>query len=65
MGAPYQAFLDTAAAVLLREGSRAAADTPAQQLAPLFFALGRLLPFFERDAAQYAPELRALEQRLT
>ena len=30
----------------------------------LYLALGRLLPFFEREAAQYAPELRARENAL-
>lgn len=49
------AFYETAAALLLRprvsaQGSEANA---------LYFTLGRLLPFFEREAPRYAPALRA------
>lgn len=44
------AFFDAAAAILLRPGGNAAAS---------YFAVGRLLPFFERDAPRYAPALHA------
>lgn len=55
-----RAFYATAASVLLRtprqsaDGAQASAESSA-----LYFAVGRLLPFFEREAAQYAPALHA------
>jgi hypothetical protein len=49
------AFYDTAAAVLLRPALPAAAG--GGDAAALYFAAGRLLPFFERDAPQHAPAL--------
>lgn len=56
-----KAFYQTAAALLLRPITPRSTDgtqTQTQAFA-LYLALGRLLPFFEREAAQYAPELRA------
>jgi hypothetical protein len=49
------AFFDAAAAILLRpvQPTGAAGDSA------LFFAVGRLLPFFEREAPRHAPALRA------
>jgi hypothetical protein len=49
-------FFGTAAAVLLRGGTLRGAGRAA---APLYFTIGRLLPFFEREAAQFAPALHA------
>jgi hypothetical protein len=55
------AFFDTVASVLLR--ARAARGgggvRPGDEAAALYFAVGRLLPFFEREAAQFAPALHA------
>lgn len=48
--ATRRAFFETAAAVLLRQRPDAAAA---------YFAVGRLLPFFEREAPQLAPALNA------
>lgn len=55
-----RAFFETAAAVLLRQTpSRGGASrTAGDGLAP-YFAVGRLLPFFEREAPQYVAPLRA------
>lgn len=52
--AARSAFFDAAAAILLRpaQPSDAAGDSA------LYFATGRLLPFFEREAPGYAPALR-------
>lgn len=62
-GAPPEvrrAFYSTAAAVLLRPARQAAEGAPTGAAASaLYFAVGRLLPFFEREAAQYAPALHA------
>lgn len=52
------AFFNTAASVLLRTraaSGRGGGDSPLA----LYFALGRLLPFFEREAAQYSSSLHA------
>lgn len=58
------AFYRLAATVLLRPiASREETGTRVSTLA-LYFATARLLPFFERDAAQYASELRARLTRL-
>lgn len=60
-----QAFYQTVAQLLLRPStSRAGEAGQTQQAFALYIALGRLLPFFEREAAQYAPELRARETAL-
>ncbi len=60
--ATRNAFYETAAAVLLRPlaapGTEAGDATPGTAVA-LYFAIGRLLAFFEREAAPYVPELRA------
>ncbi|HEX8143127.1 MAG TPA: hypothetical protein VF553_11070 [Pyrinomonadaceae bacterium] len=67
------AFYQTAAVLLLRpiaprsSSSSSSSDNSGQtqqQALALYLAMGRLLPFFEREAAQYAPELRAREQAL-
>lgn len=65
------AFYQTAAGLLLRpisatrsSSSVDAASSQTQHAFALYLALGRLLPFFEREAAQYAPELRARESAL-
>ncbi|HEX8351499.1 MAG TPA: hypothetical protein VF611_01140 [Pyrinomonadaceae bacterium] len=50
------AFFETASAVLLRP-TRPAGD--AADSAALYFAVGRLLPFFEREAPRHAPALHA------
>jgi hypothetical protein len=57
-----RAFFDAAAAVLLRPA--APRDTAGEALA-IFFAAGRLLPFFEREAPQYVAPLRARVSGLT
>jgi hypothetical protein len=59
-----QDFFNTAAAVLLRAGTQRPAGTPEarQRSTALFFTLARLLPFFEREAPQLAPQLQALRQ---
>lgn len=55
-----RAFYATAAAVLLRPARQAAEGSPpGADASALYFAVGRLLPFFEREAAQYAPALHA------
>jgi hypothetical protein len=55
-----RAFFDAAAAMLLRTNAPSAAPTDAEGAAlASFFAVGRLLPFFEREAPQYAAPLRA------
>lgn len=55
-----RAFLDTAATVLVRAAAPRAglADNNAGAMGG-YFAIGRLLPFFDREAPQYAPALRA------
>jgi hypothetical protein len=57
------AFFDTAASVLLRpRAARSGGGSgvrPGDETAALYFAAGRLLPFFEREAAQFAPALHA------
>jgi hypothetical protein len=54
------AFYKTAAELLLRPSSATPDATgQTQQMVALYLAIGRLLPFFEGEAAQYAPELRA------
>src|ERR1051325_7572949 len=65
-GALRNTFYQTAADLLLRPraASSAVSSGQRQQMVALYLAMGRLLPFFEREAAQYAPELRAREQAL-
>jgi hypothetical protein len=62
-GAPPEvrlAFYATAAAVLLRPPRQTEDEANAKaETAALYFTTGRLLPFFEREAAQYAPALQA------
>lgn len=59
-----QAFYQTFAQLLLRPLTQRAGAVQTQQSFALYIAIGRLLPFFEREAAQYAPELRARERAL-
>jgi hypothetical protein len=59
-----QAFYQTFAHLLLRPVAARADAGQTQQTFALYIAIGRLLPFFEREAAQYAPELRARETAL-
>jgi hypothetical protein len=60
-----EAFYNFAATILLRPRATAPKDSGSEGAASaLYFATGRLLPFFEREAAQYATELRALLQGL-
>jgi hypothetical protein len=59
-------FLRAAAAILLRAGAQGpvgSADRRASAAA-LFYASARLLPFFESEAPQAAPQLHALRQSL-
>lgn len=56
------AFYKVAAAVLRR--SKVNNTNSAQEATALYFATGRLLPFYEREAARYAPELRARQSAL-
>jgi hypothetical protein len=64
-GALRSAFYQTAANLLLRPLAQPnVTGQMQQQMVALYLAMGRLLPFFEREAAQYAPELRAREQAL-
>lgn len=64
-GALRNTFYQTAAELLLRpRAPSSVAAVQRQQLVALYLAMGRLLPFFEREAAQYAPELRARQQAL-
>lgn len=57
-------FLNAAASVLLRAGAQrtVGTGTARERAASLFFAATRLLPFFEREAPQLAPQLHALRQ---
>ncbi|HEX8473039.1 MAG TPA: hypothetical protein VF666_03335 [Pyrinomonadaceae bacterium] len=52
-----RAFFNVSASILLRP-QPTAGDAGARNVA-LYFAIGRLLPFFEREAAERVPELRA------
>lgn len=58
------AFYDFAAAVLLRPMGTRAVAASSQESTALYFAIARLLSFFESEAAQYAPELRARRDAL-
>jgi hypothetical protein len=53
------AFFETAGAVLLRQRSARAGAAAGADAAAVYFAVGRLLPFFEREAPQLAPALNA------
>jgi hypothetical protein len=60
-----RAFFDLAAALLLRPARPASNEREAlDEASALFFAAGRLLPFFERDAPRHAPALRARMEAL-
>jgi hypothetical protein len=51
------AFYSAAATLLLRP--RGGKGSGSDEASALYFAVGRLLPFFEREAAQFAPALNA------
>jgi hypothetical protein len=53
------AFYDTAASVLLRPRTPRTGGQLLGDATALYFAIGRLLPFFEREATQLAPALNA------
>jgi hypothetical protein len=57
--ATRNAFFNVAASVLLRPNTLRPGASEAQDKAARYLAIGRLLPFFEREAAQHAPELQA------
>jgi len=62
--APFNAqargtFYDAAASVLLRPPAPHADGQQDEEAAALYYAIGHLLPFFERDAPQYTPALNA------
>jgi hypothetical protein len=59
-------FFNTAAAALLRPPAPRPADAQGASgaSAALFVAVTRLLPFFEREAPQFAPQLYARQQAL-
>lgn len=60
-----RAFFDVAAAVLLRPPPARAADAKGDGgTAAPYFTIGRLLPFFEREAPQYAAALHARQSAL-
>ncbi|HEY0077813.1 MAG TPA: hypothetical protein VGB73_04140 [Pyrinomonadaceae bacterium] len=52
------AFYELAAAVLARRAAQVSADSSDRETPALYFALERLLPFFELDAPALAPALR-------
>jgi hypothetical protein len=61
-----RAFFDIAAAVLLRPSVVRETDAGASaETAALYFTIGRLLPFFEQEAAQYAPALHARQSAIS
>jgi hypothetical protein len=53
------AFFDAAGSVLLRPAPASADGRNDGEMASRYFAIGHLLPFFEREAPQYAPALNA------
>jgi hypothetical protein len=53
------AFFNAAASVLLRPRAPRGVGQPGDDSAALYFAVGRLLPFFEREAPQLAAALHA------
>jgi hypothetical protein len=59
-----QDFFNTAAAVLLRASMKGPGGTEEARgrATALFFTTSRLLPFFDREAPQLAPQLHALQQ---
>lgn len=57
--AARRAFFETAGAVLLRPRTARAGAAAGADAAAVYFAVGRLLPFFEREAPQLAPALNA------
>lgn len=57
--AARRAFFETAGAVLLRQRPARAGAAAGDEAAAFYFAVGRLLPFVEREAPQLAPALNA------
>ncbi|HYN86774.1 MAG TPA: hypothetical protein VER32_16100, partial [Pyrinomonadaceae bacterium] len=59
------AFYETAAAVLLRQGVPAVEGPgAAAKVSALYFTTGRLLPYFDREAPQLAPQMHARHDAL-
>jgi hypothetical protein len=58
------AFYDVAASVLLRPDAPRGDGQTGADTSSDYFAIGRLLPFFEREAAQLAPALHARQGAL-
>jgi hypothetical protein len=52
-----EAFFQLAATVFLRSAQAAEGNSATLHKLPLYFAIGRMLPFFERDAPVFVPEL--------
>lgn len=63
--ATRSAFFNAAARVLLRSTSLRPNASAAQSEAARYFTISRLLPFYEHEAAQYAPELQARANALS
>jgi hypothetical protein len=61
-----ESFFDIAAAILLHPSPPRAPGAPNArgERAAIFFAIARLMPFFERDAPRFAPQLHARQQSL-
>jgi hypothetical protein len=57
-------FCNVAATVLARPVAPRADANPLREAVTLYFTIGRLLAHFERDAPQYAPEMRARQSAL-
>jgi hypothetical protein len=57
-------FYNVAATVLARPVVPRADANPLREAVTLYFTIGRLLAHFEREAAQYAPEMRARQGAL-
>jgi hypothetical protein len=54
----------TSATILLRLADRVEASGSAAEPVAFYFAIARLLPFFEHGAAEFVPALRARQQQL-
>jgi hypothetical protein len=57
-------FYNVAATVLARPIIQRPDLNPAREAVALYFTIGRLLPHFEREAPQYAPEMSARQSAL-
>jgi hypothetical protein len=63
-GATRNLFYNVAATVLARPVAPRVDANPLREAVTLYFTIGRLLAHFERDAPQYAPEMRARQGAL-